>query len=86
MDRSVINDGVLLLEPGFLDSALIGTTAGGGRGRAAYSYFLLVKAYMDNLGICYEDADDRVSNDTVPTCACMGERGPIVVYDERDAF
>lgn len=86
MDRSVINDGVLLLEPGFLDSALIGTTESCEHERAVYSFFLLVKAYMDGLGMDYDDAVDCVSNDTVPSCRHRGGRGPVVVYDERDAF
>ena len=85
MDRSEVNDGVLL-EPGFLDSAQLGTTEGVIDERAVDSFFLLMKAYMENGGVDYETASDQVSNDTVPSCACMGERGPVVVYDERDAF
>lgn len=71
-------EGAVVLEPGEMDSAIVGATSGGEQ--IVYSYEALVEAFMDQ-GMDYETAVEFLDYNTIRAIEYMGDRKPIIVYE-----
>lgn len=81
--RKQMQDDTLLLEPSFLDTAVVGVV----RGKMVYAYPLLVEAYAKNNGGDEQTWREFVDYNTLGALPYMGSMAPIVVdyaYDPED--
>lgn len=70
-------DAVVLENPDFF-SAILGVTEDG---RVVYSYEGMVEDLVQNEGMDYTDAADTISYNTLRALPYMGEKAPIIVYN-----
>lgn len=71
----------IVLEPEFLDNAIIGTTTDG---RVVYDYYLLADAFVKYDNMSYEDAIEWIEFNTLRSLPYMGEKRPEVIFLETE--
>ena len=76
LDLSTVAEGSLVLDPEYLDQAIIGTH----KGRVVYDYDLLVECFVSNS----EDTDpttweEYIDFNTIRSLPYYGEKSPIIV-------
>lgn len=69
-------EGTVILEPYFLDEAIIGISTDG---RLIYDYDKLVECFIQHDGMDYEGAVEWVDYNTVRAIEYMGEMKPIIL-------
>ena len=71
-------EGAAILEPDYLDEAIIGTSHDG---CVVYSFEKLVQAFMEQDGMTYEEAVEQIEYNTIRAIPYMGDFPPVIVYD-----
>jgi hypothetical protein len=78
--REDAEDGTVILEPEWMDSAIIGYAYVNDVQVLVYSYYALVSTIMKNDGSDFEGAQEWIEYNTIPSLQSMGVKAPIIVY------
>ena len=78
--REDIEDGTVILEPEWMDNAIIGHAYVNDVQVLVYSYYALVRTIMRNYGTDSEGARECIEYNTIPSLQFMGDKAPIIVY------
>ena len=73
-------DAIVFDSPSYVD-AYIGMSHDG---RVIYSYDKMIECLITEDGMTYEDAIEFIDYNTIRAIPYMGERGPIVLYDDPE--
>jgi len=68
----------IMLEPSYLDNAIIGITD---EGQLIYSYEKLIDCFSKNEDMTYEEAIEWVDYNTIRALPYFGEKRPLISYE-----